>query len=575
MRRLAWVGVLFVILFTGCKGDKVGEVGTSTASVCQSRFIKGGFSESDSSERDSVIVFVHGVFGDACGTWKAKNGDYWPDLIAQDDVFAGSDIYVYNFSTPKLRASYDISELAADMKLFLDDAGIPGAYKHVVFVAHSMGGLVVRSYLLDSRPDPHLFPVLLFYATPTTGSDVASLTDVISNNPQLTDMRKMSTDHPGVLGLIQNQWQSSPYRSGIKSYCAYEKLPTAGVLIVQRESATQLCTERFQPIDTDHIGIVKPQGRNNSSYLLLRTAYRDYFKTQASSTAPEAGVSLPFTTFAATRLPFASLPTTLREPVPQGLSSADLQRYLADRGVLELDGTTIIVEDPKVPVALSVHTLRLKNGARFVTNGGQVAITAINVDAQQGALVSFDETGAVAPAAEPGQSGKAGRSGGIVELHRVSTIRGKLLVDLPGQAGGAGGAGSPGAAGGEGERGEDAQPGVFDCKRGGGDGGSGLRGRDGGEGLPGGDGGAGGHLRLVGVTQAALRQIIFNGRGGNGGLGGPGGTGGPGGPGGRGGGGKGLCGGGGPGPSGPNGDPGPTGPKGAVGPDGRMDPSRT
>jgi hypothetical protein len=571
MRGFVWIGILsaiFSLSFMGCSSDSNGK---SPDAECHSRFVSGGPSGSAPSTKDTVIVFVHGVFGDACSTWKARNGAYWPDLVAHDDLFSGSDVYVYNFPTPKLRASYNVGELAADMKLHLDDAGIPGVYKHVVFVAHSMGGLIVRSYLLDSRPDPKRFPVLLFYATPTTGADIANLARVISDNPQLTDMRKMTTDDAGVLGLIQSQWQSSPYRSGTKSYCAYEKLPTAKIMIVQRESATQLCTERFQPIDTDHIDIVKPQGRDDSSYLFLRAAYRDNFITQAVPLAPGTGVSLPVTTFAATRLPFGSLPANLREPVPQGLSSADLQRYLADRGVLVLDGTTIVVEDSKAPIALSVHTLRLKNGARFVTNGGHVVLTALEVDAQQGALVSFDETSAVAPAAHPGQPGEAGRSGGIVELHRVSEIRGTLLVDLPGQAGGAGGAGSPGAAGSEGSRGADAQPGVFDCKKGGGDGGQGLPGQNGGEGLPGGSGGAGGHLRLVGVAQTALRQISFNGLGGAGGLGGPGGTGGPGGPGGSGGGGKGLCGGGHPGPPGPNGDPGRPGPSGTVGPVGGLD----
>lgn len=194
-------------------------------------------------------------------------------------------------------------------------------------------------------------------------------------------------------------WQASPYRSSIKSYCAYEKLRTAGVLIVERESATQLCTERFQPIDKNHVDIVKPLDREEPSYLLLRTAYRDFVSAPGLAIRDDA--SLPVTTYAATRLPFSSLPSNLRAPLPSGLSRRELERFLASRGVLELDGTTVVIEDTSSPVALSVHTLRLKNGARLVTNGADVTVAALKLAAVQGAVVSFDEGSAVAPPAAP------------------------------------------------------------------------------------------------------------------------------------------------------------------------------
>ena len=41
-----------------------------------------------------VIVFVHGLVGDAKWSW-TKNGAYWPLLIADDPVFQNADIYVH------------------------------------------------------------------------------------------------------------------------------------------------------------------------------------------------------------------------------------------------------------------------------------------------------------------------------------------------------------------------------------------------------------------------------------------------------------------------------------------------
>jgi hypothetical protein len=43
-------------------------------------------------------------------------------------------------------------------------------------------------------------------------------------------------------------------------------------MIVERQSATNLCTERLDPIDSDHIAIVKPVDPNSTSYRALKAA---------------------------------------------------------------------------------------------------------------------------------------------------------------------------------------------------------------------------------------------------------------------------------------------------------------
>ena len=141
------------------------------------------------------------------------------------------------------------------------------------------GGLVARAYLLKYREvPPERVRMMYFFSTPTTGSDIASLVRLISNNPQLSDMRKMTTDDAGVLGVWEAQWSSSPYAKTTLSYCAYEVLPTMGIMVVQRESARHLCNTRPDPIARNHIEIVKPADNvNDESYVALRQAYRDTF----------------------------------------------------------------------------------------------------------------------------------------------------------------------------------------------------------------------------------------------------------------------------------------------------------
>jgi uncharacterized protein YciU (UPF0263 family) len=130
--------------------------------------------------------------------------------------------------------------------------------------------------------------MIYFFSTPTTGADVATLASFISANPQLTDMRKMTTDSPGTIGTWQSQWVASEYNHSTLSYCGYETLPIHGVQIVQRESATNLCNTRYDPIRRDHIAIVKPaDNTSDESYVAFREAYRETFvHSDATATRP-------------------------------------------------------------------------------------------------------------------------------------------------------------------------------------------------------------------------------------------------------------------------------------------------
>jgi hypothetical protein len=44
-------------------------------------------------DKDRVIVFVNGIFGDAVSTWMNNDCAYWPALLAADHAFDDADIY--------------------------------------------------------------------------------------------------------------------------------------------------------------------------------------------------------------------------------------------------------------------------------------------------------------------------------------------------------------------------------------------------------------------------------------------------------------------------------------------------
>jgi pimeloyl-ACP methyl ester carboxylesterase len=150
---------------------------------------------------------------------------------------------------------HSIDELAEDMRRTLTAKGVT-AHKKLIFLSHSMGGLVTRAYLLKNRDIAARTSFAYFFSTPTSGSQIASIANLFLSSPQIVKMMTMNPEE--YLGDLLRQWLAAGFK--FPSYCAYEKKPTMGVsLVVTMGSAVQLCTKAVDPIDADHINIVKPE----------------------------------------------------------------------------------------------------------------------------------------------------------------------------------------------------------------------------------------------------------------------------------------------------------------------------
>jgi pimeloyl-ACP methyl ester carboxylesterase len=212
-------------------------------------------------------VFVHGIFGNSVDTWTTGTS-YWPDLISKDPTFDGADIYVLQYPS-KRNTTFSIDELSDSMRLRLRDAGIEDK-KRIIFLAHSMGGLVARAYLLKYKDiAPHI-SFMYFLSTPTTGSQLASLVSLASSQPQLVDMKVDISN--AYLGNLVRQWLAAGVE--FPSYCAYEKRATFGINVVTFESGSALCNKALDPIDADHFSIAKPADQDADVYVAFRNAFQ-------------------------------------------------------------------------------------------------------------------------------------------------------------------------------------------------------------------------------------------------------------------------------------------------------------
>jgi pimeloyl-ACP methyl ester carboxylesterase len=234
-----------------------------------------------------VIIFINGIFGDAVTTWQNENGSYWPNLLAADKDFADVDIYIHSFDSPKIVTAQNIDELAGRMNDVLLVDRVFKDHDQAVFICHSMGGLVTRAFLLKYRPAPKEVPMIYFFSTPTTGANVTDIATHLSNNPQLKYMLPLKEE--GYVGDLQNEWLATSddpklsYPLTIASYCAYEKLDTFGIRIVERQSATNLCNRETRGIVANHIDVVKPRDKGSDPYVFFKAAYARTFGPSAGA----------------------------------------------------------------------------------------------------------------------------------------------------------------------------------------------------------------------------------------------------------------------------------------------------
>jgi len=231
------------------------------------------------NQNGGVIVFVHGVQGNSKETWtNPVTKAYWPELLANDPVFKAFNIYVYEYDSPLLGATYTIDGVAKNMHSVLENANIL-EQDNIIFVMHSMGGLVTRKMILKFPEVAKKIKFLYFYSTPTEGSGLAQLASLVSANPQFGNLFPMGGN--AFIQSLQSDWVER--RLSIPSYCAFEEAPTDGIQVVTRASATALCTHGIEALPWDHISVVKPASPNDIRYITFRNAFVASQKREAAS----------------------------------------------------------------------------------------------------------------------------------------------------------------------------------------------------------------------------------------------------------------------------------------------------
>ncbi|KAH6885412.1 hypothetical protein B0T10DRAFT_577100 [Thelonectria olida] len=251
----------------------------------------------------ATIVAVHGLGGDSQKTWTNPNTEFsWlKDGLAQDlPQFRVLTFHYKTIYSPKPGIS--ITGIATTL-LSLLERHLETNPSPIIFIAHSLGGLIVKQLFVHGPPASLVRDNtvgILFFGTPHRGSSQESWSATFSKISSLSQPDQRLVKTVELLPDLQNtneSWLHSMPEPDIVDFYETRKLNIGLMrnLIVAKESATlNLPHERIIALDDSHFDMVKFQDRNSHSYqtiLQVLTRIVDRLRGRSPLTRPPRAAS--------------------------------------------------------------------------------------------------------------------------------------------------------------------------------------------------------------------------------------------------------------------------------------------
>lgn len=183
----------------------------------------GAVEDAASVETNEVdIVAIHGLNGTAFGTWTHKNKTFWlKDLLLKD--VRGARIFTYHYPSRLLcnKSEATIEEYAKTLLLDLKNnrSGPDHHRRPIIFIAHSLGGIVCKEALIIAQQDRRFTTILdstqgvIFFGTPHRGARKTAdlgvfLADIVQTAASVSGARFLLGDSKS--DLIENLRSNSP-----------------------------------------------------------------------------------------------------------------------------------------------------------------------------------------------------------------------------------------------------------------------------------------------------------------------------------------------------------------------------
>jgi HAD superfamily phosphoserine phosphatase-like hydrolase len=265
-------------LFGSDKDDKErqGEQPSSEAGVqVNDQLLRVGASKTEKIIGD--VVFVHGLDGDQRTTWQPEANEdlFFPRMLGADLPSVAMWSVGYDVSSLAWKGhTMPLVDRAINILALLDANNFGG--RPIVFVAHSLGGLLVKQMLRHAvsygntawQRIAEQTKGVVFLSTPHAGSELGTWLQYMRLLLPTVSTQELEAHQPNLRDL--NLWYRNAVTGGslkVKNLVFYEKRLTHGLLVVNATSADPGIPGVIPiPIDADHIGICKPRLKSGTLY---------------------------------------------------------------------------------------------------------------------------------------------------------------------------------------------------------------------------------------------------------------------------------------------------------------------
>jgi pimeloyl-ACP methyl ester carboxylesterase len=231
------------------------------------------------------VIFVHGLGGHPYDTWRCGPDDntFWPLWLAQD--VNGLAVYTLGYAAPAsnwLGTAMPLQDRVVSVRarLLATSSLREGP---VIFICHSLGGLIVKQLLLDLNQSKERSPEaadfldrvtqVVFLATPHTGSWQGTMLDRLRFLAWPSSIARVLAANDPTLRSINVAYRglADDRRAVLKHLVLYETQGTlAGTIVDEASADPGLPGDPPTPIEANHITIAKPAHRSADQYVLTK-----------------------------------------------------------------------------------------------------------------------------------------------------------------------------------------------------------------------------------------------------------------------------------------------------------------
>lgn len=244
------------------------------------------------SDNKNLILFVHGFTGGE-DTWEHPDFGSFPVLLLADQKVAEKyDVAHFLYFTKLLNSFAKISNVSKIIKNFFkmshgklqsnisieEIANLLRTeirftlqqYENIIVIAHSMGGLVTKSFIIKDIQEniPSKVKLFVSLAVPHLGADLATYGNLFSNNLQIEDLKPLNS----FIHEINDAWLKTSIRPVTKYFYGVHDA------VVIKTSAAPMSNEKSDiiSVDENHTSISKPEGENSTTLVAVKQIILGY-----------------------------------------------------------------------------------------------------------------------------------------------------------------------------------------------------------------------------------------------------------------------------------------------------------